>query len=130
MSIEKVIYSKLSGDSDVSALVATRIYPVNLPQKPTYPAIVYTRISGERAYSLGGPSDLASPRFQIDCFASTYSAAKDLASKIRSAINGFRGTVAGVLVQGVFLENDNDIFEDDFSVYRVSSDYFIHYKEV
>jgi hypothetical protein len=130
MSVEKVIYSKLSGDSDVSGLVSTRIYPVSLPQKPTYPAIVYTRISGDRLHSLGGASNLASPRFQIDCFASTYSAVKDLASKIRSAINGFRGTVSGVTVHGIFLESDNDIFEDDFNVYRVSSDYFIHYKEI
>ena len=129
MSVEKVIYSKLSGDSDVSGLVSTRIYPVNLPQKPTYPAIVYTRISGERTYSFDGASGLTSQRFQIDSFASTYSGAKDLSNKIRSAINGFRGTVSGIFVQGIFLENDSDIFDDDFNIYRVSCDYFIHYKE-
>ncbi len=130
MSVEKVIYSKLSGDSDVAALVSTRIYPVNLPQKPTYPAIVYTRISGDRTYSFEGASGLASPRFQIDCFASTYSGGKDLSSKLRSAINGFRGTVSGIVVQAIFLESDSDMFEDDFNIYRISSDYFVHYKEI
>lgn len=127
--VEKAIYSKLSGDADVSGLVSSRIYPVNLPQTPTYPAIVYSRVSGQRAHSLSGASNIASPRVQVDAFATTYSGAKDLAAKIRAALNGFRGTVAGITIHGIFLESDNDIFDDDFEIYRITSDYFIHYKE-
>ena len=41
MKVGRYIYSKLTADSGVSALVATRVYPVLMPQNAAYPAIVY-----------------------------------------------------------------------------------------
>lgn len=41
MRIGQYIYSVLSADAGVTALVGTRIYPVFLPQDAAYPAIVF-----------------------------------------------------------------------------------------
>ena len=69
MAIEDGLVALLSADSGVSALVGNRIHPLVLPRKPTYPALVYQRVSGERVRSLSGPSGRVRPRVQIDAYA-------------------------------------------------------------
>jgi hypothetical protein len=127
--IEKAIYSILTGDSDVSALVGTRVYPVNIPQNPTYPLVSFSRVSGNRVASMSGASSISMPRFEIGCFADTYSAVKTLAGKVRSVLFGYSGTIAGVIVYSVLLESDTDNYQEGIDKYMISNDYFFHHKE-
>jgi len=129
--IEAAIFSRLTNDAAVSALISSRVYPLILPQNSILPAVTYTRVSGERVRSLSGPSGLALPRFQIDSWAESFSVVKDLAGKIRKSLDGFRGNVSGVEIKGMSIESDSDLFETingkDF--YRVRADYFISHVE-
>lgn len=127
--IEEAIHTKLTTDADISGLISGRVYPLKLPQKPTLPAVTYQRISGVRNYFMDGVATLAQPRFQVDSWAATYSAAKDLAGKVRAALSGLTETVDTIKIYGVFLDSDNDLYDDDLEVYRVQADYFIHHKE-
>lgn len=132
MTIEEAIQAHLLATPNVAALVGVRVYPVKMPQRPTYPAVVYNRISGPREHSQDGSSGLAHPRFQLDCFAATYAGAKDLASKVRLALDGFRGSmggVSGVDVNAVFIEDDRDDYDDDIHVYWVSLDAVVWHNE-
>jgi len=130
MTIEKDIHYQLTDDTDVSALVSSRVYPMKLPQGWTLPAITYQRISGERAHNLSGPSGRARPRFQIDCWAADYDGGKDLANKVRLCLDGFKGDINTESdVGGITLEADRDIWEDDIDVYRISMDFIIPHFE-
>ena len=128
--IEQGLYTYLSADAGITALVGSRIYALMLPQGVTYPAITYQRVSGPREYAMGGPAGVANPRFQIDIYSDTgYLAAKQVAGAVRSALSGYSGAMGGETAQTVILSDERDIFEDDTGLWRVSTDYTIWHDE-
>lgn len=129
MSIEAALFTLLTTTPSIAAKVADRVYPKQLPQDPTTPAIVYHRISGPREHSHDGSSGLAHPRFQLDMYAGSYLEAKALADAVRVAIDGYKGTVEGVEIQAIFLENDDDGHDDELKVYWFQADYIIWHAE-
>lgn len=131
--IEEAIFSRLSADSNITAIVGAlpncRIFPVKMPDKTAMPAITYFRVSGPRVESFQGSSTLAHPLFQIDCWAKTFQAADNLASKVRNSLQGYAGTTASVRIQGILLENDLDLYEEDTETYHRVMDFRIWYDE-
>lgn len=113
MSAEQTVYNTLKNDAGVAALVGTRIYPLVLPQNPTYPAISYQRISTRPVQTRGG-NGLAFVRMQVDCFATGYTAAKQLSDAVVSAL-------AGTLEVGLM-----ELWDDTLGLYRVSIDYQVN----
>lgn len=126
--IEQAIRYILVNDATVKA-ITTRCYPVTIPQDPTYPLIIYAKISGMRDHVLQGPSGLANPRFQIEAWATTYSAAKDLAAAMRGALNNYRGTVGTVRIGSCLIQSERDIYEPEAACHRVVMDYTIWHSE-
>lgn len=130
MSIEQDLYYKLKNNANVSGVVSSRIYPMQLPQGWTLPALTYQRISTPRATILSGPSGRARPRFQIDCWADNYETIKDLATKVRGCLDGFKGDInTESNVGGIILESERDILEDEINVYRVIMEFIIPHFE-
>ena len=126
--IENALRSILITDDTVK-LITTRCYPIAIPQSPTYPLILYTRITGMRDHVLQGPSGAAHPRFQVESWAETYTAAKSLASAIRVALDGYSGTVLGVVIGSILIDSERDVYESEIKIYRVISDWYIWHKE-
>jgi hypothetical protein len=111
MNIEEALYSKLTGDAGVAALVVARIYPNVVPQDIAMPAVAYQRISTTRVMAHDGPTGVASARFQFTVSGSTYSSARNVVNAIRTALDGFSGLMGGtngVIVEAIFVENDFD----------------------
>lgn len=132
MRIEQALVQHLLTNAAVAAKVGNRVHLKQLPQRSTLPAIVIHKVSGPREHSHDGSSGLARPRFQFDMYAATAEAANDLAEKVRLALDGFRGTmggVSGVRVDGVFLENERDDYDDSAEVQAVSQDYIVWHGE-
>jgi hypothetical protein len=127
--IEKGLHTFLTGTAAISALVSARVYPVWLPQSPTLPCLTYQRISGSRVRSLTGPSSLAHPRIQIDCWAATYDGAKTLAEAVRVALDGYSGLMGTVEVFGVIVHGDRDLYDPEVKISRVSMDITIWHIE-
>lgn len=127
--IEEDLAAFLLAGAAVAALVENRLYPLTIEQKAELPALTYQRISGPRVRSLKGPSKLAHPRFQIDCWGSTYGSAKTVAQAVRQRLDGYRGLMGSTSVGEVILESDTDDFEPDTGLYRVSMDFIIWHKE-
>lgn len=109
--IEEAVCKILKDAAGVAAIVSTRIYPQVIPQGGTMPAITYQRISGPRLRSLAGASTLAHPRFQINCWATTYKGASQLEDAVRAAFDDYLGTVLSVGIQAVDLQDDGDMLE-------------------
>lgn len=130
--IEEALYAHLSAYANLTALVSNRIYPKILPQKGTYPAITYQKISGPRLHTLQTDPGTARPRFQISCWAQTYNQAKAVAKQVQIALQDFSGVmggVGGVQVDAVLLENEYDAFEDETGLYQVPVDFIIWHQE-
>lgn len=124
----------------VADLVGTRVYPLRLPQTntaPVLPAIRYQRIStvrGPYRKMETGKSDYAKPRFQVDCFATTPAAAKQLADAVRSVLDGFAGTIAGVAIGSSAAEDEASDLEEGVGtggapIYRSRVDFLIGHTE-
>lgn len=111
MNIETSIYAALSG------LANGRVYPLVAPEKVTFPCIVYSRISSTPENTLDGGATIDLVRIQVDTYANTYSAAKVLAGSVRSALENSNVKAT--------LQTDQDLFEPDLKVYRVSQDYYV-----
>ena len=130
-SIEESIYTTLSTDVSVSALVSTRVYPLRLPQKPTYPAITYSIVAGEEFPAMSVNVDTTSVRVQISCWATSYTSVKSLSNSVKSAIDRKSGTVGTIEWKGSFKESEVDLYEQDLSInqniYQKALDFRIFY---
>ena len=126
--IESAIHYILVNDATVKA-ITTRCYPVIIPQNPTCPLILFTKITGHRDHHLSGPSGVAHPRFQIEAWAETYAGAKELADAIREALDGYSGTAKSTAIHSCLIDSERDVYESEIEVYRVIQDYFFWHEE-
>ena len=128
MTLETEIRTRLAADGTVSGEVSTRLYPVKLPQDPTYPAITYNRVSAPRLHHLGGVAGRATVRLSYNSWAETYAGAQTLAAAVRASLDGFNGTLATIKCV-ISLENESDLYEQDVEIYRILQDYFVSHVE-
>ena len=125
--LEGDLYSALSTNAAVGAIVggtgqSARIYPMLRPQGAALPAVTYQLIDRPRidTASLTGNNAKVRSRMQIDCWAESYSAAKDLAAAVKNAVNSAL-TALNI--------DERDLYEDDTGIYRISSDFSIWHLE-
>lgn len=120
MSFNEDLYTKLSGDAGVSAIVGTRITPNVFQQQDTRPAIRYTQITSTQYHLMGVDANIQNQRWQIDAIATTYNTVTDLRDAIQTCLN--RWSSAGI-VQDSYLDNVTDIYDDDTQMHRIKMDY-------
>ena len=102
---------------------STRIYPLLLPQSPTYPAITYQQISSVASHAMGADSPLRVVRIQVNSWADTYAAAQSLAAEVAATLSRYRGTLADVRVLDILLDNELSLYDADADSRRVIQDY-------
>lgn len=127
--IESGLRSYLINHPSVGSLVGTRVYPLTLPQGVVLPAITYQQISGPREQAYDGPSALAHPRFQLDCWAETYGEAVGLARAVRQALDGYQGLMGGVAVRDVVIDNELDGYEPETALWRRTIDVIVWHED-
>lgn len=119
----------LLADGPVAALVSTRIYPVKLPQGVSGTSLILNEISGQGDHHMQGASGLVTVRMQIGAWATTADGAHALFLAVKEAIDGYRGLMGDVTVQGVFIDSWRDIDDTVANLRGKISDYFIWYAE-
>ena len=132
-SIETVLFTRLDNFAGLSSLVVSRIYPLNLPQSPTYPAVTFTRIGTDPFSGMTEDIGITRGRFQLDAWATTYLGALNVGAQLRLALKRWDDSGTSPVVLDSFLDNELDDFEDRLEssagVFRVIQDYIIHYRE-
>ena len=128
--IRPAIRAFLLADAAISTAVGgNRVYPVVLPQGQRGASVVINRVSGLGSHTMQGADGLARPRLQIDCYAPLADDASALADLVKEVIDGYRGLMGAVNVQGVFFDGERDDYQSDVDLHRVSRDYFVWYVE-
>ncbi len=133
---EKALFSVITGDAGVSAIIGTRMYPNIAEEGADMPYVVYRMITESdrsRGISLdrGG---LVARLFQLDLFGATYGAVKALADKIRLAIDTTAKTAAGQTWQHASVESQLDDWEfnlpgSESGVHRTTMDVQVWFQE-
>jgi len=120
------IFTLLSTNSGVSALVGTRVYPMRLPTAPTLPAITYKVVGGQSDETLS-TSGMQKQRWEFNCFGATYSDANKTREAVRQALNG---PIRTTLVDGEYLQECEliqyvDFDEPDALQYRCMVEFYL-----
>lgn len=118
----ELLYTALANDAGVAALVSTRIYPLLLPQSPTYGAITYHRISN--GPHIGG-TDYRNSRYQLDCWETTHPRAEALANAVKSALEAHKDEDQTPSIKMVRVVNEIENYEDDTESYRIIIDVMV-----
>ena len=136
-TIEAALIQSMKDEASINDEVEGRIHPVrNIAASAGKKRIVVRRISGPRFMTLNGPSGLANPRIQVQCWAPQYTEAKSLAALVRLWLDGFRGDMSGITVNALEIEDDIDVDEpsaglDQQADYGVSMDaLFLHQETI
>lgn len=113
--IIEVVKRILEADGPIFAALAERIYPVQLPDAPTFPAAVLTKAAGLGEYDMEGDVGVERARVQVDIYhAGGYAACVALKTLVRRRLSGFKGSIDSGLpcqVQAMFCINDFDLTE-------------------
>jgi hypothetical protein len=128
-TVEEGLVAHLMGDSDVTASISTRLYPLVVPQDAALPAAAYQRISGPREPAHDGPTGLARARIQFTFVGATYAEAKEAATAFRRLLDGHRRGLPGVKRAVITLVDDRDDWAPQFEKPVVRQDYMIWYTE-
>lgn len=132
--IEKGIFERLRDDGATAALIAGRVFPVQIPESPSYdkshtPCIVFLLSSEVRALTVCDASSSVEGTYQIDSISKSYFEAKAIANAVRLCLNSFTGLMGGTTVDRVLLETAQDLIEAEPGLYRVSQTYVFYYQE-
>lgn len=128
--IGQVIKTKLTAHAGLSALISTRVHPLQLPQQPSLPALTYRMVSLTPVATRdnSGKAGLERPRFQFDCWASTYGGAQAVAQQLREALTTFP-QASDPRIDVALVANALDDYEPDTDRWRVILDAFIWHAE-
>ena len=126
--IQAGIFSLLSQNTSISALIGSRIYPVLLPEDSTLPAMTYHVIGGASMPTLS-TSGMQRMRMQFDCWGQTYDDAATLRSTLISALNGYQGTLSdGTNLQfAQLIGPGTDFFEDAPRQFRCMCEFYLFF---
>ena len=124
MKIGYAIYNILSTDSDVAAIVSTRIFPNVARESTAFPFLIYTTNGVDPNDTKDGVSTLDTNNFTIICYSDKYSQVADLAQKVRIALDRKSGTypASGVEVQSIQFTS----FDEDFDMKGDGQGVYVH----
>jgi hypothetical protein len=97
-----------SNDPGINALIGTRLYPLTLPETPTFPAATYFQVSRPHEHTHDG-MELTWPKYQFDFYGSTYLECYAVRKAFQNAIGRWK-TAYG---QPAFDEDVTDVAEPD-----------------
>lgn len=106
MDIYGAIVTRLEADTTLTGLISTRLYPNEIPQGDTLPAVFYMTVSDVKDHFLTGQSSLESPIIQFTVYASTKAGAAAVASAIKTSLRDYQGTLSDSTVDCIRLINE------------------------
>jgi len=121
--------------STAGTSAGSRIYPQQLPQLATLPAIRYLEVSDPPEHTHSGRSSLRHPRYQLDCFDQDseshdgYLGARALAAEVVAALDGYKGPMGSTTCYAGFQENSQDNYDPETGRHWVIVDFEIWHKE-
>ena len=118
MSVATKIYSALSGNTALAALVGTRIYPVAAPQSAEMPYIVYSRISSIPDMVRGEAAPVRNHRYQVSIFAKSHTMTEDIGAEVFESLDYYRDDN-----YWIYYDNDIDLYEEDIRVHQRAIDF-------
>lgn len=123
-SLEADLFAAITASGDVTALVATRVFPDVAPQDAALPLMVVTVIDDVPASTLNGNvgATLSNARVQVDAYAKTRAEAAAVAAAVKGALGDLKTAKAGGLDVWASTSGRN-LYDDETQSYRVLTEF-------
>ena len=119
--IEQAFYTILSTSTAITALVASRIYPIVISENSHLPAIDYSFVGGSASPTLT-TTGTQKYRLEVNCWGSTYADAVTLRNAVIGTLNGYLSPTMSIQ----FLM-PRDLFDDTLLQYRAIAEFYIYF---
>jgi hypothetical protein len=124
------IATKLLATSAVTEIAGTRIYPTSLPDDCRFPSICFQLVASEVEPVLSlTESDTAISTIEIDSLAESMRDAIRLGDAVRAGLEYFAGTVGGVDIISVTVQNEVEEFEEAIGCFRLTHEIRVHHSK-
>jgi hypothetical protein len=111
ISIKTALYQYLSTHHAVVAVIGTHVYPQAAPTSTVQPYVTMQRLTHLNDRHLVGVTDLAHLTMQLDSWALSSCDNEQVTEALRQALDGYRGSMAGVAVEYCAVINEFDSYE-------------------
>lgn len=133
-SPEAVLRTALVGNTAVSTLVGTRVFPVIAPATATLPFVVWRRTGIQREQTLANPMGMPRVTLEYQIYGVTYDQTREVADAMRLVLDGYGGQLENTVVDQVSLENESDDFvslggAEMPPAYQITQTYDIRWQE-
>lgn len=128
--IEDGICMLVQADPTVLAQCPLGGFYLSLPKGTPLPSWSYQVISEPTDYTHAGRTDLTERRLQIDIHGMGGAEVLNLARAIDNVLSGYHGVLPdpqATNVQGIFRDNQIDLFDDASRTYRRVLEFFINF---
>jgi hypothetical protein len=98
MKAGDIIFDTLTGNAGVTAIVASRIYPIDAPLDVDLPCSYY---DVQLAEEVDGSAPLSTAQITVGCLAHSEATAHSLAAAVDAALAGLTANSAGTWLRGV-----------------------------
>ncbi|MBE9509124.1 MAG: DUF3168 domain-containing protein [Chloroflexi bacterium] len=120
LQLEAALETTLAAHGGLSALVGSRIYPLQAPMGSTLPCVVYQRIAADRVHAMAADSGLASASFLVNSYSESYAEAKDVAAQVKDCLQDFSATVANYTIQRSMLVSEHENYHGITKTHQIS----------
>lgn len=127
------LVSLLTGESTISAIVSSRVYIGNAPEKAKFPYIIITQMAADDFLRLdGGTGNMRAIDYDIDCKSKTSVETETLANAVRNYLKDYSGAAGSYTIGAVLLNDETDDIEpaanaSDTHTYVTTLDLTIQY---
>jgi hypothetical protein len=129
--LDDALRAWLLADASLAAVIADRIHPDKLPQGVIFPAVRFFQVSLTADYSHDGDANLDMTRYQFDCLAPNRPQANQVASLLRTALQGLKHIrLDDIRFESVFMANALSGYDDGLNQWLAMRDFEITYKAV
>ena len=127
-TLEEAVEERLLGFGALTALVSTKIYPMDFPQDCVRPAVAFTRDSTENISAFGSDTGNVRVNMEVSAWADTYESALAICKQVKAALQRWSGTYGSVIIQDTFVENEMQSYESDTNGVQVSQSFIMWYR--
>lgn len=117
MSIEADFVTHAMAQSSLTDLIGTRLYPLNIPQDVSLPAIGFRKVSdiGQQRHDKAiGESKIRDARIQLNIIGESLSQVKAIRDVIVALFDGYAGTWDSTSIHECRVEEMGDDWQDTF----------------
>lgn len=107
-SIEDATYAYLSAQTALTAIVGTRIEPMQFAQQTALPRVLITKTVDVPTLAASGNTGAYRATLQIEAQARDIATAENARNALKTALSGYRGTFGALFATRVAIASESD----------------------